>query len=299
MTTRVGDVAQQALLMQALQTTQGRMRETQMAVASGKQERSFDRMAAEVPRLLSTRFDRSLNAGHIRQNEHVIDRMQAMDGALESLSRIAERARTLIVQRLNDGIGEDVPLDTELESMLEEVEARLNTRLDGRYLFAGSRTDIRPVSIPDPPPTTADSSLYYAGDDLELKVAAEEGVELAYGIPASDSAFEWLVGALGLARQAHLANDTGDLETALDNLTTAIDRLADLRGDLGAKRDRLEAIVEVQKADQVYFDEMVSDIEDTDLAAALSRLAQDRTALEASYLAVTRLSQLSIAEYLR
>ncbi len=299
MTTRVGDVAQQALLMQALQTTQGRIRETQMAIASGKQERSFDRMAAEVPRLLSTRFDRSLNAGHIRQNEHVIDRMQAMDGALESLGRIAERARTLIVQRLNDGIGEDVPLDAELESMLEEVEARLNTRLDGRYLFAGSRTDSRPVSIPDPPPTTADSSLYYAGDDLELVVQAEEGVELAYGIPASNSAFEWLVGALGLARQAHLANDTGDLESALDNLTTAIERLADLRGDLGAKRDRLEAIVEVQKADQVYFDEMVSDIEDTDLAAALSRLARDRSALEASYLAVTRLSQLSIAEYLR
>ncbi|HFD17138.1 MAG TPA: hypothetical protein ENJ38_12660 [Rhodospirillales bacterium] len=299
MITRVGDVAQQALLMRALQATQGRMRETQMAVASGKRERSFDGMAAEVPRLLSTRFDRTRNDAHIRQNEHVIDRMQAMDGALESLGRIAERARSLLVQRLNDGIGEDVPLDTELESMLREVEARLNTRLDGRYLFAGSRTDTRPVTIPDPPPTTADSSLYYAGDDLELEVAAEEGVELAYGIPASDSAFEWLVGALGLARQGHLANDTDDLETALDNITIAIERLADLRGELGAKRDRLETIVEVQKADKVYFDEMVSDIEDTDLSAALSRLAQDRTALEASYLAVSRLSQLSIADYLR
>ncbi len=299
MTSRVGDVAQQALLTRALQTTQGRMRETQMAVASGKRARSFDRMAADVPLLLGTRFDRTLNTNRIRQNEHVIDRMQAMDGSLESLGRIAERARTLLLQRLDDGVGDSVPLDAELDSMLEEVEARLNVRLDGRYLFAGSRTDTEPVTIPDPPPVTADSTQYYNGDDVALEVQADDGVTLAYGIPASDSAFERLVGALGLARQGHLANRRADLEDALDNLTDVVDRLADLRSELGAKRDRLEAVVDVQKGDEVYLTEIVSGIEDTDLSQALSRLAQDRTTLEASYLAVTRLSQLSIADYLR
>ncbi len=299
MTTRVGDYAQQALLTKALQTTQSRMRETQMEIASGKRARSFDRIAADVPLLLSTRFDRTLNANRVQQNEHVIDRMQAMDGSLESLTRIAERARTLLVQRLSDGVGPEVPLDAELDAMLEEVESRLNLRLDGRYLFAGSRTDTEPVSIPDPPPTTADSSLYYAGDDTELVVRADDGVDLAYGIPASDSAFEWLIGALGLARQGHLVNDRDDLENALSKLTEAIDRLADLRSELGAKRSRLEAIVEVQKGDEVYLAEIVSDLEDVDLSEALSRLARDRTALEASYLAVSRLSQLTIADYLR
>ncbi len=299
MTSRVGDFAQQAFLTRALQTTQSRMRETQMEIASGKRARSFDRIAADVPLLLSTRYDRTLNAGRIRQNEHVIDRMQAMDGSLESLSRIADRARTLLVQRLSDGVGADVPLDAEFDAMLEEIESRLNLRLDGRYLFAGSRTDTRPVAIPDPPPVTADSSLYYSGDDVELKVQADDGVEIAYGIPASDPAFARLIGALGLGRQAHLVNDRSDLETALTQLTGAIDELADLRSELGAERSRLEAIIEVQRGDEVYLAEIVSEMEDVDLPEALSRLARDRTALEAAYLAVSRISQLSIADYLR
>ncbi len=299
MTSRVGDFAQQAFLTQALQTTQSRMRETQMEIASGKRARSFDRIAPEVPLLLSTRYDRTLNATRIRQNEHVIDRMQAMDGSLEGLGRIAERARTLLLQRLSDGVGADVPLDAELDAMLEEIEARLNLRLDGRYLFAGSRTDTKPVAIPDPPPVTADATLYYSGDDTELEVRAEEGLELAYGIPASDPAFERLIGALGLARQGHLVNDRSDLEGALSDLTTAIDELADLRAELGAKRSRLEAIIEVQRGDEVYLAEIVSEMEDVDLPEALSRLARDRTVLEAAYLAVSRISQLSIADYLR
>ncbi len=299
MTTRIGDFTRHALLTSMVQKTQGRMADLQMAIASGKKAQKYDAIAGDVPVLLSTHFDRRLTSAHIDQNLLTVDRMQAMDGTLKALGDIAERARTLLVQRLDGTVGDAVPLDTELDTMLEQIEARLNLRVDGRYLFAGSRTDTKPVEIPDPPPTTADSSTYYQGDEIRLKVRAEADIEIEYGIPASDSAFERLIGAIGLARRGHLANDRGDLENALDLLGQAVEKLSDLRGELGSKRSRLEAVIDIQRGDAVYFDDIINRLENTDISEAMSRLAQDRTVLEASYVTISRISQLSIADFLR
>ena len=88
---------------------------------------------------------------------------------------IADRARTMLVQRLDGNLGDAVPLDAEVDVMLQEIEAALNTRLDRQYLFAGSRTDAPPVSLPATPITIADPALYYRGDDLQLSVRADYG----------------------------------------------------------------------------------------------------------------------------
>ena len=111
------------------------------------------------------------------------------------------------MQRLDGGLGSDVPLDELVDTMLAEVEAALNTRLDGQYLFAGSRSDAAPVELPAPPPTTADPTLYYRGDAVRLTTRADAGLELAYGVTADAAPFAELIAALGQARAAHLADD--------------------------------------------------------------------------------------------
>jgi flagellar hook-associated protein 3 FlgL len=299
MLTRIGDRAQASQLTSTLLATQSRMRDTQNSVATGKAAAHYDAISDQANLLLRTKDSRQLTATYQEQNEQLGDRLRVMDGALGSMLDIVERARTLLVQRLDGSVGSSVPLDAEAEGMLEAVAAQLNTRFDGQYLFAGSRSDQPAVQLPATPITAADPTLYYQGDDVELTVRADAEVEIAYGVTAAEPGFASLIAGLGQALTAHAANDRAGLQAAAAQLDTALSEITTLRSELGAKTARLEAINEGHGASLVYLDEIVSRIEDTDLPAALTSLAQDRANLEATYMITGQLAGLSLADYLR
>ena len=113
-----------------------------MAAASGKAATRYDRIAEAAGELVRAGgLPAELKATYIDQTERLTNRLQVADTALAGIADIADRARTLLVQRLDGNLGDAVPLDSEIDAMLQEVEAALNTRLDRQYLFAGSRTD--------------------------------------------------------------------------------------------------------------------------------------------------------------
>ena len=195
--------------------------------------------------------------------------------------------------------GSAVPLDSEIDAALDQIAAQLNLKIDGRYVFAGSRTDTAPVALPSPPPTTSDPGLYYQGDAVLVTARVAPDVELSHGVTAADDGFATLISALGQAKAAHAAQDQAGLESALTDLSAAIDGIADLRGAMGAASARLEAITESQRSTELYLDETINRIEATDMPTALARLAEDQASLEAAFVTVSRLSNLSLADYLR
>ena len=299
MLTRIGDLAQGQRLAATLLATQGRMREAEAAVASGKAASRYDQIADAAGQLVRAKDARQLKAAFADQGERLTDRLRVMDAALGRLVDIADRARVTLVQRLGGNVGGSVPLDAEVDAMLAEVEAALNTKFDRQYLFAGSRGDAPAVALPATPITAADPALYYQGDQVMLSARADVGVEIGYGITADEAGFAGLIAALGQARQAHLADDRAGLQAAMAGLGTALDELTGLRGELGAKTARLESIAEGHRAGLVYLDEVVSGIEDADLPEVLTRLARDKASVEATYLVTGRLAALSLADYLR
>lgn len=299
-TARIGDAAQSARTLAAIQAANGRLRAGQTEVATGKSAQRYDEIASDAGLLLRTKGQKALAETYVRQNEQVGDRLQAMDGAMASLGNIAERMRTLLVQRLDAATGRLVPVDREAETLLAEAAAQLNLKLDERHLFAGSRTDTPPVELPAGAPlTVADPAAYYKGDDVTVSVRADRDVEVPYGITAADPAFANLLAGLGKAREAHLADDRGAIQAAMGMIDSALGRMAELRGEAGATSARLETIVEAQRGTAVYLGEVASRIEDADLPEALARIAQDQAGLEATYLTTSRLGQLSLADYLR
>lgn len=296
---RIGDLGQNDRLVALLRQTQMRVREAQVAVASGHRTERWDRLGDRAGMLATIREQRGLTASFLAENDELRARLGVMDGTLGAIGEIAERLRTLLVARLSDATGPSVPLDAEVDAMAAEVEGLLNRQLDGAYLFAGSRSDRSPVELPDPLPTTVDASLYYRGDEVVLAFRADVDVTIAYGVRASAEPFAQLVAALGQARAAHASNDRAGLEAALTLVQRAVAGIAELRGQVGVVGNRLEAIAESQRAALVQLDNLISEIVDTDLAETMSRLARDQATLEASYLVIARLNQLSLADYLR
>lgn len=299
MSVRIGDLGHGKLLNGYLERTQARIRDAQVDIASGVKTQRWEEIADRAALLVTTREQRQITDRLLAENEKVQGRLLATEAALGGISELAERFRTLLVARLGEPGRSAIPLDAEVEQMADELAGLLNRRLDGRYFFAGSRIDTAPVALPDLLPTTPDPTLYYQGDELTPTVRADEGVEIAYGTTASAEPFAQLFAALGRAREAHLADDRAGLEEALSLATAALEGVADERGRLGVAAARLESIADGQRGAVLYLDELIGSIAATDTAEAATRLARDQATLEATYLVVARLAQLSLADYLR
>ncbi len=298
MTIRIGDAAHFRQLQMMLTDVRGRIDRTQAQVASGRRGEEFVDFADRADVLIAARQAESRLEARITANRDVLARMRVADGALADITDLAIRARELLVRRLGE-TSRDMPLDVDLRSILQRVESRLNTRFGDRYLFAGSRSDAPPVAIPDPPPTVADATLYYRGDDLAPQAPVDDGVTLDYAPTADEAAFAGLIGALGKAIAAHASGDRSGLEDALQQLDLAVDGLAELRGAHGARMARLEELVDRQEGERSYVTELRSRMEALDLPEAMARLAQDRATLEASYMLTARLARLSLVDFLR
>ena len=134
---------------------------------------------------------------------------------------------------------------------------------------------------------------------MRLSVRADLGVELDYGVTADAAPFAQLIGALGQARAAHLADDRPGIAAAAAAVEAALGGVAGLRAGVGITAERLESVTEGQRSAVLYLDEVTSSIEDVDLAAVLTRIASDQAGLEAAYTVTGRLASLSLADYLR
>jgi len=296
---RTGDVAHSNRLNGYIQGTQGRMREAQVAIATGKRAQTYSEIGSETGILLQAREGQKRAEAFAASNTTTVERLRTIDGALGNIVDLADRMRTLLIQRTDPSIGSSLPLDTEIDTMLQEIASQLNVRLGDRYLFAGSRTDTPPVELPASVtgPADLDPDLIYQGDDIRLSARAAEHVEVSYGVLATD-VFE-VMNVLAAAKEAHTADDEAGLMAASDALGEAFSGLVDLRGELGARTARIEAISENHRANAAYLAETVSRIEDTDLPSAIARMAKDQMAIEAAFLTISRLNSLTLADYLR
>src|SRR5690606_9837028 len=176
-----------------------------------------------------------------------------------------------------------------------EVAGLINTEHEGRYLFAGSRSDRAPVDLTGYDPTVglplvmAPDTTYYQGDSIRASVRADDQFEQTYGITGDSPGFEKLLRALSYVEWAGNPAVPSDeqhavLKEAFALTKEAINDLANVRSDLGASYSVLEESLNGHEDYLTYVGNAISGIEDVDLPEAMNRIAADRTQLEASYM---------------
>ncbi|MBL8669307.1 MAG: hypothetical protein JNK11_01530 [Alphaproteobacteria bacterium] len=163
--------------------------------------------------------------------------------------------------------------------------------------------------------------LFYSGDQFQNNAQVEDNLKINYGVHANDSGFEKVLlagfilaggagGSNGVDLDASTAgNQTLDISTrinaAMKLLDDALkdggdpDSLTGLRGELGTTQIQLQVTTMRHDAYEISAEELVTKIERVDVAEAATLLAQKRLTLETSYLAISSLSQLTLANFLR
>src|SRR5262249_19622771 len=155
----------------------------------------------------------------------------------------------------------------------------LNRQYEGRYLFAGGRTDTVPVVFTDPPyppassPSSPDTS-YYQGDSQIASVRISDTQVIAYGATADNPAFEKAMRTLNLVANIPTAPlDQATLTEANDLLVDALDSILAVQARLSLDAGAMEDSIATQQDYIGFAQSLVSGVVGVDVAKAAARMA--------------------------
>jgi flagellar hook-associated protein 3 FlgL len=318
---RVATFANHNLSMGYTMESQRKVYDLQVQVSSGKVSSDYAGLGADVHRLVSLK-NASTSATQYQANNQIIDqRLQAMETSVSQIYDTATEFRTLLINALNANNAQEMGIDEEARNYKDEIAKLLNVQQDGRYLFSGSRTDTQPVDLagwtppvwPLTPPLTQYTDEYYNGDSVELSAATDANLTVNYGVTGDEDAFEYVLRAMHYIDISGPGVGKDTLETALALVNAALGTsqgdavlgvpmltrdLADIRTSIGISRRAIENANTNHQDFLLYAQQGIGDIENVDPAAAISQLSANQTQLESSYMVLSRLSQLSLMNYL-
>lgn len=309
---RVSTFGQQTTLLQNTMRNQERLFVAQQQITTGKKATSFRELSAGVQDSFNARQMRDGVAAFRDSIAKVRQTVETYDLQLERMAGAARGLENAILDVL--GSGELGTLGAAVEETLATVASGLGTRSNGQFIFSGARTDSFPLAAT----TLAELAALTASDeafvnDGQIRTARiDEDVELAFGITADGVAskvmevlkrFADFGPVTDLEAPFDPLNPTGPtqrefLEAALADAGAAARQIEDVRISNGLNGQRLAATDEQHADREVFLEILISDIEDVDMAEAISRFNQDQVALEASFAAMASLQRLSLLNFI-
>lgn len=221
------------------------------------------------------------------------DRMDTVDSYLDSAETIMARAREIAVAGVNGSL-----TDHDLQSYAEEVAALqeqmlsiANTRVDGKYLFAGFSDTTAPFSG-DPVTYSGTSDHKFLqigpGQTVQTNITGDE----LFSDPVD------IFDTLSTLQEALSSADTTAMGEQLDTLENAATQVTRQRSKMGNINARMEDSMSLMEDAKLQMQSTLSSYEDADLVEVLSDMTLAEESLEAALSVSTRVMSLSILDYL-
>ena len=236
---------------------------------------------------------------YTRTGDSVTSRLTVLDTALTDIIDRLTLAQTTIVaaQGTQKTQGEREAAARTLDGIKAALLADLNTSYRGAHVFAGAD------SI-DPPFTMTGSVISaYQGSSQEVEVDLDQTHVATIGIDGSQisrgSAAADIFGVLDNAMAAALAGDSAALGQALKDVEDAFDRATLVQTRVGTTLASMDSLQGALSDRRLAARSRISKIENVDLASAITGMTQADAAYRASLSATSRLTQLSLMDYLK
>ncbi|MFL2771860.1 MAG: hypothetical protein ACJZ9F_12735 [Rhodospirillaceae bacterium] len=156
MVSRIGTAAHNQALVQQMLLAQTRVSDTQMQVGTEKKSQTYKGISTDSFRLISLENERLRMEQYVKNNAIADTNAKAMVTTVESMDEVIRLLRSELIgftsRDLSDASPEDTMAVTNIQerafSALNDMEFFLNLQVDGKYLFAGGKTNSPPVTVP-------------------------------------------------------------------------------------------------------------------------------------------------------
>ena len=283
------------------------------AASLKKFTKSSDNPAAIRP-VLNARSQILTSDRYLTTMGHALDKMDSTDSYLGNVEDILQRVRELTLNGMNSSLNQQDlnSLADQVGYLKQQLVDTANTKLDGKYLFAGFSEDVEPFttnpaydSALDPRP------VLYKGDENAVKLEVAPGQMLQVNLTGNslflgddnndgvtDPGKVDIFATLTQIEDSLRAGDISGLEAQLTPLENGADQVRSGRSFLGNNAARVETGMTQMEDTKIDLKQILSRYEDADVVETLTQLTQQETAFQAALNVTAKVSQLSILNYL-
>jgi flagellar hook-associated protein 3 FlgL len=281
-------------LLDDIQRIAERMQTAQSQVTSGKKlNRPSDNPsgASDVVRIDT---ERATNAQYIDNAATAQSRLQIADSTLDGVQQTLDRIRSLGLLADTSSASSSISTE-EIAGLRDQLLSYANTAYDGQFIFAGSNTDSAAYV------KASDGTVSYAGDSQVMKLQIGDVTTLQTQVPG-DQLFTAGVDVFKTVSDLSTAMASGDrsaIRTQVANLEQFIQIVSSARTKLGGLINEAAATQNELKQSDLSQVAHLSQLQDADMAQALTEFSQSQTALQAATAVGARVSSISILDYLK
>jgi flagellar hook-associated protein 3 FlgL len=295
--TRIATLSQQQALLNELLKTNARTFQTQLQVSTGKVGQTYKDLAKDTGVLLSAKRVETRITQFQKTVGELGGRLDNQNVQLEQIASSAGQLRQNVLDALslNSGSG----LMEAVDGVFRQALSVLNAQVDGSYIFAGSRVDNSPVNITSLADLVAApaASGIFTNDQQRRGVEIDTGQTLNYTFLADEIGEPLMTALKDIADYNAGPNGpfgdqlTSQQQQFLQNLNNVVARN-------GQYQQEVANVTDVHEQTSVFIKGFISDIEDVDMADAVSRLNQDQVASQAATYILSQLQNISLLNFL-
>lgn len=219
------------------------------------------------------------------------------DSTLSSLTQRLQRANELATQAANGTVSatDKEAIAAEIDKIIDDVVSFANaTDARGQPIFGGTDGDTAVTR-------TGSTLTFAAGSQAAIPISADQNVvagvnaETFLKLPSGTD----IVGVLSALRDQLNAGGTVDTAGAQASITAISTQVTSAQASLGARAARVDLQQTLQTDDATNREIARSSLEDVDVTDAYVQLQKQLTALQATQASFSKLTGLSLFDYLR
>jgi flagellar hook-associated protein 3 FlgL len=308
---RISTTAQTAYMLAQIQNAGNALDKVQEQIASGKNASTYAGFGDQAQVLTATISANARNSAYTGATKLAVTQTDLQDTQLASLSSLAAALKKAVSDCVANN--DATTLMSQAQNIFDQASAILNSKdANGDYIYSGGKTDVAPVTVGSLSGLVplASAANAFANGDLKKSVQVADGVNVSYGLTASDVATGLMQALKDIADfdagGSGNLNGATSLSAAQNNfLTNAINQVTDVYTGLNATAaangyvsNRLTDAQDQQGSMNTLYKGFVSDIQDTNMAQAATQLSLSQTQLQAALQVTAGLHQLSLLNFL-
>lgn len=305
---RVATLMHSTAMLAELSRSQRNMFGAQTQVSTGKRINEFSDAPQDLGALLAARNADARTADFLASAKAIRTRLDLQDTHIDELASITAEMKQSVLDAVANSSG--AGLKAELEGVFSRMVSILNTQIDGKYIYGGTRQDVPPVTVASLSelvalPATADA---FQNNAVAASGRVDNSQMIGFGQLADQlggPAFDMLrqIMTFDAGPSGPFNNDMTEpqaqfLTGLAPQLTAVSDGVNNLLAANGVAYQAANEAVERHSDARVTLATMISDIEDVDMAEAVTKLNNAQIALQASAKSYATVQGLSLLDYL-
>lgn len=292
-----------------MSTVQTDLAHTQAQVSAGKQvlnPSDAPDQAAAIQRLKTVLAKQD---SYTKTLTTVKARLEGEDTTLKSVSDLMIRAKEIAVQASNDTLSPQnrQALGVELKAVRDQILSLANSKdSNGNYYFSGSRLRQPPFA------QDAHGQATYQGDQTRMYVQVGDqrsiplnrsGSEAFVGVTRTDStgqqanreffgALDDLIAGINTSNRAAMKQGVGEMDSLLNGVTLA-------QANVGTDLNVVDQQTQVIDDTKLTLKTTLSNVEDLDMAQAITQMNKQMLSLEASQSSFAKITQLNLFNFIK